>query len=313
MRVLLLPALLSGCTFLTDVDRYNCNTNADCGEGRFCSANKYCLLTRDAAPGDGSDGDAEKPRACGPDAPCEGTDVCVADKCESEEVARWGCVGSRPERANPSAEPVVLRLQVTRREGSASVPVTGGVTVIACELPTCEAPVGPFALGDDGWVEVVVQQGFKGFVKLTADGLLDTLYQLQSPLNEDWQAPRPVTMLSEDNVSGLALLAQAEVDLEGRGVLLFQIFDCVGEGADDVSITFVKEDPAIDIFYLAPNEIPQPDATATSAAGVAGAADVPQGLQQLTLTRESTGTQIVSLAVAALPATVTYVPYRFGK
>lgn len=329
MRFALLTMLLAtGCSWLSDLEEYKCGTDEDCGDGKACSVNGYCVLIADDAgePAEtGPECTATEPCAggllcsegqclpCDDTRPCQGADLCVMGQCLGEDEARWACVGDRPEEAMPGPAQVTLSIELRRRDGSESVPIDVDVTVTACELPTCDTPRGPFEPGDDGVVDVIVPQGFKGFVKMTGGELFDTFYQIQAPVNADRSAPLPITMLGEDNVLGLALVVGAEVDLEGRGIILFQVLDCLGERSPDVSVAMVNADPDVDSFYLAASELPQPNATATSTAGVGGVVDVPQGLPQFDLIRESTQEKLATLAVASLPRTVTYVPFRFGN
>ncbi len=293
--------LLGSCTLVSDLDYRKCDTDSDCADGGTCSANNFCILP------------VEGTLQCDATNSCDDGEVCVNGQCVAEEVARWGCVADLPAEPITGSEAVTLRMRVQKRNGKETAPVSTAVTAVACKQSSCEEALGPFAVDSTGAVDVVVERGFVGFVKLTAEGLRDTLYQLQSPVNVDRSAPLDVVMLGDADVTDLSKAAGVEVDATTGAVVLFQILNCIAERSDDVSVVVVGQVPSIDIFYLAPDQTALRGATATSAAGVALATDAPTGTAQFRLVRESSGKAIDSLEVATSAGTVTYVSYEFGQ
>ncbi len=290
--------LLAGCTLATDLDTQKCDTDLDCGAGRTCSANNFCLLSSQAT-------------VCVRAAQCGLGEVCASGKCEAEETARWGCVDSMPEEPIASSGEVTLRMKISMRAGSGTVP-SSAVTAVACARPTCEEMKGPFRSNQAGVVDVVVDPGFEGFVKLTGEALIDTYYQLQTPLNAD-PSVAEVTMLSAGDVAKIAQAAGAQVNLTERGVVLFQVLDCLGDLSADVSVTDVAKDPEVDIVYLAADKSADSDADATSGAGVAVALNASIGSPKFSLARQSSSKELGSVSVATIAGAVTYVPYQFGR
>ena len=301
MRAIVPILLVSGCTFIADLDGQRCDSDADCADGRSCSANNYCLL------------DVEDPGSleCSSADPCEGSDLCVQGQCVSAETARWGCVDDAPAAAVESSQQVALRLRLQRLDGSDTSPVASA-TVSACEFATCEAPLGPFQVDGSGSVDVMVPQGFTGFVSVTGDSLLDTLYQLQAPLNADESAPLPVTLLGESDVSSLAAAAGETAEVDSTAWVLFQLFDCTGAPTGDVAIGAV-EDEVAQVAYLSAPGTPVSDATSTDDAGLGFAGGGTGGSAQFNFARQSTGDTLGAVSVATAPGTVTVVPYQLGR
>ncbi len=119
-------------------------------------------------------------------------------------------------------------------------------------------------------------------------------------------------MLSASDVAGIAQAAGAKVDLNERGVVLFQLLDCLGDFAGDVSVEGLARDPEVEIVYLAADKSADSAAKATSGAGVAMALGASIGSPKFALTRQSSSTKLGSLAVTTVAGAVSYVPYQFG-
>ncbi len=302
MRIAMAALLLGSCTWATRVDLHSqdCETDLDCSAGRVCSANNFCLLT-------------SKARECERTDQCGASELCTSGMCELAETARWGCVGDAPEAPMPGSGKVTLRMQLVMRAAGETVPLTGAVTAVACAQSTCDEMEGPFTPDPAGMLKVVVEQGFEGFVKFTGGGFVNTFYRLQAPLNADLSAAAEVMILRTADVSKIAQTAGAKVNLTERGVVLFQLLDCLGEPSGDVSITNLAQDPEIDIVYLTADQTAASAARATSAAGVAMVLDAPIGSPKFKLTRQSASTDIGSLAVETVAGAITYVPYQFGR
>lgn len=293
--------LLSGCTVIADLDGQRCDTDADCADGRVCSANNYCLI------------EVEEPSGveCSSADPCDGSDLCVQGKCVSAEDARWGCVDDQPEAPNQTSEQVALRLRLQQRSGDEFTPLQSA-TVTACEFAACEDAVGPFTPDSSGTVDVTVSQGFTGFVKVSAPPLLDTLYQLQAPLNADESAALAVTVFAPDEITSLAAAAGETAAVAESAWVAFQLLDCTGTATSDITISSADNESAT-VAYLSDDGTPVADASASGSSGLAFAGGGTAGSAQFNLVRESTGTTLGAVSVATAPGSVTVVPYELGR
>lgn len=302
MRIAVAAVLLTGCTLVSDLDGQACETDLDCGEGRACSANNLCLLI------------AEE-RACVRTDQCEAGEVCALGSCEEEETARWGCATTSQDATSDSEE-VTLRLQVmTRVDGKSAevVPPATQVMGAVCELPGCDGSETAVAASEAGLLEVKVAPGFQGLIKLSSAGLLDTFYQLQAPLSSTASTPVQVLMLSESELSALALAADADLNLTERGVVVFQISDCLGEPSGGISVANLADDAEGDLVYLAEDQSVDTAASSTSDTGVAIALDAAVGSMPYKLTRTEASMDLGSMTVATVAGSVTYFPYQFGR
>jgi len=300
MRIAIVTLLLTSCTLVTELDGERCQTDLDCGEGRACSANNLCLLT-------------SKARECVRTDQCGEGELCASGTCQAEEAARWACVGEVPDLPVSDSDTVTLRMKLTMRPGGKAAPLAGAVTAVACVLPTCDEMEGPFAPDEAGVIEVVVDQGFEGFVKLTGNGWMDTFYQLQAPLTADSPAVSEVTMLSASEVAEIAEAADAEVNLDERGVVLFQLLDCQGDLSEGVSVTDVSKNPEVDVVYITADQTADSAASATGRAGTAMVFDASIGAPKFKLARQSARLDLGSLAVTTVAGAITYVPYQIGR
>jgi hypothetical protein len=153
------------------------------------------------------------------------------------------------------------------------------LSVRACRATdvNCQDPLGEARLADqDGWVDVPVNEGFTGYFEFTAPTIVPEMIFYSRLLPSNRGLRNPHGMLERDALAALAG-ALGTTQSPGAGVLAMRLYDCNGSPAEGVEIS---QDRGGQPWYFV-DGLPSRDATATTAQGLGGFANVPPGIAVL--------------------------------
>lgn len=223
-----------GCSVTVDADRPQCQTDADCAKRGAAFANAQCV-------------DA----------------LCVGDP-------RWACMGGEP--AGTPSGTFRVGMQVTDLVSHAPIADLRADLCRKVDV-ACAEPVATVTSESDGKLAFErVEANFSGYVSLSADGIVPTLYFFNPPIASNVEVPS-LSLSTPQNRS--ALLGQLGADA-ARGDLLLNVFDCEGKPASGVSFTLSPGGTSAIPFYLS-SGLPTRNATSTDATGYGGFVNVPAG------------------------------------
>lgn len=259
----------------------------------------------------------------GDDAQCTTTDdcaargfagaICVDQLCVAEDVVDdpvWGCLGEVVEPTPDPSKSVAFEVRLAYAVGGAAAS-TDTVIDICDKLDiTCadDDPRYPKGLHPDasGVVEVVVPEGFDGFVQVTGPDLVDSRVYVGRPIVE----PPPVQeiqLLSPTDLDLLATLAGEEPD-PTRGTAIVLVVDCKGDGGGGVRFETPNGDMETLQFYLI-NQAPTvpPTAKATDKDGFGGFFNLPVSSAVVRAFREEDDVFIGESSFQVIAQTISYV------
>jgi hypothetical protein len=222
------------CSVTVDSDRPQCQTDADCASRGAAFAEARCVDS-----------------------------LCVGDP-------RWACMDREP-TSTPSG-PFTIGMKVTDLVSHAPI---AGLSADLCRKVdvVCADPVT--TVNSDGEGKLTfdqVEANFSGYVSLSAEGIVPTLYFFNPPVASNLEVP---SLSLSTPQSRTALLGQLGADTK-RGDLLLNVVDCDGSPASGISFTLSPEGTGSIPFYLS-SGLPTRNATATDATGYGGFVNVPAG------------------------------------
>jgi hypothetical protein len=255
--------LMAGCSVLIEVDRQQCQTNADCARlgpafaDSICESNVCVTPAPSSNGGEGSGGEGNPPidpLMCAPREP------------STEKLVKYSFA---PIFALEPAEPKPFTVKAC------------GQLDLECEKPLD----GPVEVNPGEPHDFMVPQGFTGFFVVTNPDTLNGLVFMGRPVIQDtvgWN----VTMPSPEVVAQLAFATQKTVDPE-LGLVLTVARDCNGGPLADVTV----ENSEGGLGYYFVTSLPSTTLTKTSIQGAAGFANVPIGTTILSGVHDS-GTKL---------------------
>jgi hypothetical protein len=213
-----------------------------------------------------------------------GSDVLDVERGQSLPSApgeSWGCLAAERSPAQPPSGPVfagdgrriVLSGRILDLSTGASYP---GITVRACGISDidCATPVIENVVGDaEGWVDIPLFEGFDGFLEVTSDDVLPSIFFLGDPIDDQPRNAYPWGIVARASVQPLINLVGVPQEA-GRGFLAMRAFDCELDTAPGVSFTLEGEGSP---FYFI-GGLPTGAASATDGVGLGGFSNVPAGL-----------------------------------
>jgi hypothetical protein len=128
----------------------------------------------------------------------------------------------------------------------------------------------------EGVVTLTLTEGFNGYLEITGDDEVPTLYVLPAPLTNDLiaaLAPVPVSLLPFDALLAFGASSQLPLD-PGAGVVSVNTFDCHGPSARDVRLEVNV--PAVPFTFV--DGLPIAGLDTTTDEGSGGFANVLPGL-----------------------------------
>jgi hypothetical protein len=189
--------------------------------------------------------------------------------------AGFECVGSvqYPSAEAPSGTYTFQLVDINQK------PFVGStVTVCAKGDVDCAAPLTSGMTDDQGVLTLVIPlgaTGFDGFVEVTGGGVKSTLVFFSTPLTAASPPASALFVLGAQTVNSLAALMGVTPD-PARGIAGVQVNDCDRNPAAGAQVTVDTADADTKSTYFA-NGLPNKNATATDASGLAGFVNVPVG------------------------------------
>jgi hypothetical protein len=231
-----LSLLGSGCSLVVDPDSPQCNTDADCLARGSSFTSTVC---REA--------------------------LCVTNEAD-------------PAQSLECTAPTSSGLATVKYSFAIQLPTSGGATVPSFEVKACqqldvdcqEPVAGPFDVPAGTRYDFPLPQGFFGFFQLVGTGTLPALYFLPRPVVTDTVGWSP-TVLSQDVLAQLAGAAGVALD-PSAGMVIASVRDCSGAAIAGATVS-ASEERAVRYYIV--NNLPVVSATATSAQGAVGFANVP--------------------------------------
>ncbi len=218
----------------------------------------------------------------------------------------WGCVGdySWGGFAEPS---ITLRVLVSDAISNQPIP-DASVALCFNASPLCEGPYAQATTGEDGWAVLSAEvsswpMGFPGFFRVAGPGE-DSAYVPSLGFRS-----RPLTtsdeirsmLMPRATLSSLIGLITAEAPPEGTPVVMATTLDC--QGFNSAGVVFSTPVEGLAPVYMS-TVGPEPEATATTAAGMALFPAVPIGDEETGLLTVSASLETSGEQVAQLPVVV---------
>lgn len=259
-------ALTGACTFLIDVDRPQCEDDAQCrndGLGGRCE-DGVCVgeVDMDNAQAEDCDGgmcETGPASGCG-GKECTDKQACFDDHCLNQNLYdRLVCEADEDGDGDGDMSKVVT-FRMHTQEFILQTPPTN-LKVAACRTAdaTCLDPEAEFEDSEGtGDIELELPLGFMGFLELKSDDTLTALWYLTEPLADD-TVNKDLLLVSPLTLSSLALITGYDIDTS-KGLAILEAFDC-----DRVSLGGVHFDESKGTgqpFYIV-DEAPNVDASVT--------------------------------------------------
>jgi hypothetical protein len=276
---------VNGCTAIVNDATDYCSSNSDCSLKGGAYANSVCRdgLCRDVAP------------------PVDPTG------------ADWSCVGKveyKPAQETPSSVVTVYLID----------PFSGGplpgLRVRPCGRvdATCASPLLPDWLTTDQFgaarVPVPTNQatqgvpGFTGYLEIVGDAVIPYLYFLNPPVIAARDTTFPIGTPEQAGAFYAGIEGFQPLPDRGTGAVVAK--DCKGVPAAGVRVEILEGDEQLKILYLA-GVAPSPDATQTSAPGLAFIFNAPNGTATINTYRTDTNALTSKVSVLFRPGHSTFV------
>lgn len=236
----------AACNFALDLERVQCETNADC---------------RDR--GEAFDGA-----------------LCVDSICEAPlPDERTSCLDEVPE---PATEPGPFEVTIPLIDLISQQPLEG-VTANLCQKVdvVCSSPTATTVTGADGVVRLMVPANFSGYVSMSSPTIVPARYFFNPSIDRDQAIPQLSISIPPARA---AILQQIGGDA-ALGDILLTVADCTGAPAEGVRFTLVPGDGDTIGYYLV-GGLPTRDATATDETGYGGFTNLRSGTYSVTGTME---------------------------
>jgi len=289
--VVSLAFFVVSCTVIVDPARQQCETHDDC-KSVSVRGNDIALKCSDI-------GVCEEAVPCSTSADCPLGLLCTGEICAKEDPV-WGCAGQRV--AVEESGRIILPLVYLT-----GAPAVGVKASLCGALDSeCETEVDSITTGDKGLVLMEVPGGFRGYVKITGDNILPSLYYLPELQGAELSLP-PYFLPSSDNADALdeTLGIVANPD---TGAIVVQVQDCLGNFAGGVQYSYVADEKHADVagYYYAGSPVTDLMATVDEV-GIGGFANFPSGASTVTATLLETEQTVATLSLQVRADTITYV------
>ena len=189
--------------------------------------------------------------------------VCVKKAAEEDPI--WGCLGHVVEPVPDPSKTISFPMRLAFANGGSPVGVNAVVDVCDKLDLDCTSvdPNFPKGLHPDsaGMVDVVVQEGFDGFVRITSNEVVDSRVYVGRPIVTP-PSVKEIQLLRPTEYELLATLTGKAID-PTRGTAIVLAVDCQGIAASGVRFEVPSADSESDEFYLI-NQAPTMPPTATS-------------------------------------------------
>jgi hypothetical protein len=272
--ILPLGLLSAGCSVLLDPGEKQCETAKDCAARGFMNA------------------------------------ACVENVCEEAPMpGPWDCLGHVVEPTPDPSKMVALSVRLANASDKSPVTVA---TVDVCDkldvncLQTSSSAPKGLSPDSKGYVNFSVPQGFDGFVRIDAPGIMASRVFVGRPIVKP-PAVKEVRLVLQSDYQLLAAAAGQNVDAK-RGTAILYAVDCNGLAASGVRFETPNADANSQEFYLV-NQIPTapPTATTTDVDGFGGYFNLPPGISVAQSYLDAKNAYIGESSFQVLENTISYV------
>lgn len=260
----LLGGLLNGCTLLLELDRSQCESDADCAARGGAFENSVCIDAICRAP----DGAGEA-LACANRDDCAPGVECIEDRCVGQADPAFACLDEPPVVVRDERVEVVVPVMSVLGGALPDQPVRVCRSVDAA----CSNPVVETMSDSDGLVALDLPADFTGYLALVSEGYYPVYYFLPMPLlsgatlTPAWVSPPEII------AQWMAIVGAPSV--ADRGHVLVFVTGCDGKPAPGVKIEAAKADNETVPFYTM--AVPTTDLHETVQDGSGGFANFPAG------------------------------------
>lgn len=195
----------------------------------------------------------------------------------TEDGPDWSCLDTAPPEmplVGPRAPQLLQSLQVL---SSATNLVPPNVSVRACAQrdTECLAPLTPpTPIDAEGWVDLMLYEGFDGYLEITSPGAVPSMLFYGQPLTNGRNVdPEPAFLVEMDTALAFDRLFLGREAFPNTGVINIRALDC--QNAPAPAVQFTLAPAAVGWYYV--GEIPVASAQATTESGVGGFSDVAPG------------------------------------
>jgi hypothetical protein len=264
--VLGLAPFAAGCSMWVDSDRDQCLSNAD------CSTTSHGLVAG----------------------------MCVQGLCETRP--EWSCANQPAYASAATTGSVDVAVPLRDLLGEPSDRLLQAKLCHKLDID-CEVPEQTPTWNGTGDLELTLAADFEGYLSISGEAVIPTLYFLSPPLLSGEQLPA-LTLMSPALMESLAL--EMDVALMGeRGHAQFSIEDCNGVLSEGVSLEAREADTETTRFYGV-DGLPDTQATSTSRDGVAGFLNAPAGALTVNARWGEGGAPLGSASILIRPGFVSY-------
>jgi len=173
----------------------------------------------------------------------------------------------------------------------------------------CSNPVSTRIVDSAAGATFSVDAAFSGYLQVTADGYVSSLYFFNPPVDRDLTTamiPIATQATYATLMSAIGLSPSGD-----RGTVVLEAWDCAGKPAAGVSFSSSNVDAQTKIYYLA-GGLPSVSATATDSWGYGGMGNIPAGAVIVNAHLASPSATLSTVSIIVRPMSITFteiVPY----
>jgi hypothetical protein len=266
LAVLVAAGTTSACSLLTEADRQQCESTADC-----------------VALGNG-----------------EGDLMCIDSVCQDNPA--WSCLAHPTPLPAPMSG--LALVEITVRGLVDDLPLAQATARLCRRLDLdCAEPItSRFSPTPEGVFALQVELGFDGYVEINAPERVPGIYVFSPPVTANRSIPwlpmlRPAELFQFASLGGKPLV-------EGRGHVMLGAYDCQAQAAPGVRLSSTDADQRTSPFYVV-SKLPSLTAAGTDVSGQGGLLNLRPGPATVTGVLGD-GRQIGTLSVVVRPSSITY-------
>jgi hypothetical protein len=254
------------CSVLTEPDRKQCETTADC---TTLSAGTLDLM-------------------------------CIDSVCQ--ENPTWSCLTHPAPLPVPAPGTAVVELSV--RGLVDELPITAARARLCRRLDiACTQPISvSFAPDSEGVFRLEVELGFDGYVEIMAAERVPGLYVFSPPVSGNRSIPA-LPLVRPNEIAQFATLGGRPL-IEGRGHVMLGAYDCLQHAAPGITLSSTDADQRTSPFYVV-GKLPSLTAVGTDGSGRGGIINLRPGPVNVTGVLGD-GREIGTLSVVVRPNSITY-------
>jgi hypothetical protein len=341
MRQIFALALIAlgaaGCSLTLDTDKKQCSKDEQCADPYTCDTKAgVCVRPKCSGDSDCRSGICEKQLCerkqctmagdCADDQACDATGRCIEAECKNNDECGpldtaeflagmcvdeiWGCRDEADERPAPTMPKAKYILRVYEFPGDTPV-ADLRVDVCASVDAACANPLkGPTVAIDAEGVVTITNLPQNTFIHLKLQGpdVYTTHFYSQRPVRDVGGEVVDLGLVQQGLLDLASAPSGVPVDTVNNGTLLARVFNCKGEGGEDVTFSVSEVQAGTEVFYSESDYQPNEDLQATSASGVFAVANMKPG-SSIRVTGTVGGQDVTAQTVTAYPEVVTVVNF----